>query len=1009
MKKGFLYSVIKNRTVTLFVVILLAIFGLYNYHFLPRKDAPDVSVPVARITTIYAGASPDEIERLVTKKIEDELISIQGYDYSRSVSQNGVSTVLLFLTNDADTEEAWNELRRQMNDVQSEIPEQCSNINVNTNMLETAGMIISLSGENYSYEQLADYAETFEKQLSRIEGVSKFELTGKFDEDVKVEVDIEKLNQYDMSLEGIVNILKTNNITIPLGALEDDATVINVRSNGLYTSIDEINNTIIGGSKESVGLVRLKDVADIYSGLEDSSYKIKYNGKNAVLLTGYFNQHKNIVLIGKDVEKNVEELKNNLPDDVAVNYVLYQPKDVDVATTNFIMNLLEGMLFVIIVVFIGMGFRNAAVVTIAIPISILITFSAMSIFGVEIHQISIAALIIALGMLVDNAIVVSDSIQVRIDNGEDKMDACIKGTKETAIPILTSTLTTIAVFTPLLLLNGTAGEFLSSIPQICIVALLSSYGVAIFVTPTMAYMLFRKSEKVVKESKFRIFFSWLLDITMKRKYITILVALFIFIGALNMIKGLGLEFFPTADNNTLYINVNAEKKGDLSKTEEITDQVEKILSNQEEVNNYTTAIGDGLPKFYFTVQPGIQSNDYAQMLLEVDLKKGNRFRTNDELCNYLQDIIDTSVTGGKATVKQLQTGSSTGDPVKIQVSGDDMDQIHDASQQIIDMLYNIEGTINVNDDYSDKKYEFMVNIDDDTANIMGLTKANFQKEISIALRGTTSSVFRKDGNEYNIVVNSNIETKDQLENLAIKSSVTGNKILLKQVAEIQLVSQIPKINKYDREKTIIIGSDVKSGYSSVSIQNALEKQLKEKDFGDVHISFNGEREAISKNFGDLGMISIFAMLVIYMILMIQFGSLVQPLIIMLSIPLSVIGSVLGLYIFRQPLSLTALFGIVSLIGIVVNNAIILIDYINSERAQGKMLEDACKEAASKRFRPVILTTVTTVIGLVPLAFSGSSLFGPMSIALMSGLIVSTLLTLVVIPVVFSIVMSKLKK
>lgn len=1005
MRKGIFYSVIKNRTVTLFVVILIAFLGLYNYHFLPRQETPDVSAPVARITTVYQGSSPEEIEKSVTSKIEDALISIEGYDYSKSISRNGISTVLLFLTNDVDIENAWNNLRMLMDDVQSELPEQCSDIDVNTSLFDTAGMIISLSGENYSYEQLADFGEEFEKRLSQINGMLKFELIGKSEEEIKVKVNAQKLIQYDLSMAELVGIIKSSNTTIPLGSLDDGSTLINVRSNGSYASLDEIKNTIIGGSKESGGLARLKDVADIYYGLEDSSYKIRHNGEKSVLLTGYFKQNENIVLIGKDVEIATEELKISLPKDVKVDYVLFQPKDVDVATTDFIMNLLEGMLFVIIVVFVGMGLRNAVVVSTAIPISILVAFSAMKLLEIEIHQISITALIIALGMLVDNAIVVSDSIQVRIDDGEDKMEACINGTKETAIPILTSTLTTMAVFTPLLMLSGTAGDFLSSIPRICIVALSASYGVALFVTPTMSYMLLEKSKKEIKVSKFRRFFSNMLEITMKKKYITLAVLLVLFIGAISLVKVLGLEFFPTADKNIIYININSEKKGDLSKTEEITNQVEKILSIQEEVINYTSAIGDGLPKFYFTVQPGIQASDYAQILVELDLKKGGRFKSNDELCDYLQNVIDTSVAGGKASVKQLETGSSTGDPVKIMISGDDMDKIAEASKQIKEMLYVIEGTVNINDDYSHKQYEFFVNINNDTANILGLTKVDIQKEISIALKGTNSSVFKKDDDEYNIMVNSNIKTKEQLENLEIKSSVTGSKVLLKQVADVELISQVPKVNKYNREKTIIVGSDVKAGYSSVSIQNKLEKSLVGTDFDDIRISFNGEREAISKNFGDLGIVSIFAMIVIYIILLIQFGSLLQPLIIMLSIPLSIIGSVLGLYVFRQPLSLTALFGIVSLIGIVVNNAIILIDYINLERAHGKNLEDACKEAASKRLRPVLLTTVTTVIGLIPLAFSGSSLFGPMSIALMSGLSVSTILTLVVIPMVYSLVMN----
>ncbi|RCX17189.1 multidrug efflux pump subunit AcrB [Anaerobacterium chartisolvens] len=1009
MKNDIIHAAIKNRTVTIFMIILVAIAGIYSFYISPRQENPDVSAPAAKITTIYPGASPKEVERLVTSKIEDELTGIEGYDFSKSFSRNGISVVIINLTDDADIDKAWDELRRKMNDIQRDLPEQCEKIDVNTNMIETAGMIISLSGEKYSYEQLASYAENLKKDLTKVDGITRFDVVGKQEMEIKVEVDIDKLNQYALSLDDVLNILKAQNIEIPSGKIEDGSSKINVKTSGMYESLEDIKNTIVEVSGQNGSVVRLGDIADVYTDLEDSNYKIRQDGENAVLLAGYFNNNENIVFIGKEVRAIFDKAKSGLPSDIKIDEVIFQPGDVEKAVKSFVLNLLEGVLFVVIIVFLGMGWRNAVAVSTAIPVSILVTLAAMGVMKIEIHQISITALIVALGMLVDNAIVVSDAIQVRIDEGEDKLEACLRGTKETAVPILTSTLTTIAVFVPLLLLPGAAGEFLKSIPQICIAALSASFLVALFVTPTMAYMLFKKGKSLEKKSIIRSFFSNLLSLAMKKKAMTLIAALLIFFVSLRIIPVLGLQFFPKADKSILYINFKSENASNIDKTEKSVIEMEKILSAQPEVLSYTSAIGDGLPKFFFSIEPGSQSADVAQTMLQVDLKREKRFKTNEELANYLQGLFDSEIVGGNATVKLLENGKPIGDPVQIRVVGDDMEAILENARNIKDELNTIEGTVNVNDDSSDKEYEFFIDIDDDTATSMGFTKADIQKQISIALKGMKASVFRKSGNETNIILTSDIKSKDQLENLAIKSSFTGNKVLLKQVANISLMPQTPQLKKYDRELAISVSSGVKPGYSSVTIQNQLQKRLESMELDNVRVVFNGEREEIISNFGDLGVFSAFAMLIIFMILMIQFGSLVQPLIVMLTIPLSVIGSILGLLVFGNPLSFTAVFGIVSLIGIVVNNAIILIDYINGERVKGAVLDDACKAAAAKRLRPVMLTTITTVIGLIPLAFSGSSMFAPMSITLMSGLIVATLLTLVVIPVFFSLTMRRIKK
>lgn len=707
-------------------------------------------------------------------------------------------------------------------------------------------------------------------------------------------------------------------------------------------------------------------------------------------------------MVGKKVEKTLEKLQYNLPNDVSMDKVLYQPNEVDKSTNDFIINLLQGVLFVIAVVFLGMGLRNAFIVSAAIPLSICMTFIMMSIFKIKLHQISISALIIALGMLVDNAIVTSDAIQVRIDMGEERLKACIGGVREVAIPIFTSTLTTVAAFIPLLMLDSVAGEYVMSVPAIVIISLSASYIVALFVTPALAYVAFKPNNKKNKKHKMKAFFTDLLDKGLKHKGIVIFLTLVIFGASIYTALNLGLQFFPYADKDIMYININSEQNFDIAKTEKLTEKVFKILSEQEEVEFYTGAIGDGLPKFYNAIPISTPSKDYAQVLLKVDLKKGGRFKTNSQFADYLQDLIDAQITEGSATVKLLELAEPTGAPVRVRIAGDDIDTLIQAADIIKGYLRQIPGTINIEDDHSDKIYQYNVGMDPEIAAFYGLSAYDVQNEINIALMGREASKFRQRNNEYKINVKGVINSKEALENLMIKSPISNWKTLLKSFGLINLDHEYPMITKYNREMTVTVYSDVKTNYNPVDITRQLEKKLNLDDLGNVQVVFDGEREKIIEYFGDLGISAVFAVMMVYLILLFQFGSFLQPMIILVTIPLSVIGSIFGIALFRQPLSFTALLGIVSLAGIVVNNAIILIDFINNERNKGKDIETACKDAVSKRFRPIMLTTTTTVIGLIPLALGGSSLMVPMAISLMSGLMVSTLLTLVIIPIVYII-------
>lgn len=1002
-KKGLLYHIISNWRFTIFFTILTMALGIYSYYIVPKQESPDISAPFAVITTIYPGAAPEDVEKLVTRVIEDEIREVPGYKTSQSITKNSLSVVVLELHNDVDVKEAWNELGQILDGAQGKIPAECFDIEADTKLSETAGMIISLSGAGYTYEQLADYAEQFKSRLAKIDGISRFTVTGVQNKAARIEVKTAELNKYNISLDELVSLIQAQNLQIPSGSLSDQRVKVNVSSPGLFTSLSDLENMIIDVSAETGAPIRLQDLADIRWDIEDADYQLKHNGQNAIMLSGFFKENRNILLVGEDVRAELDRLKAELPPELIVDEVVYQPTDVEKSVAEFFKNLLEGMALVLIVVFLGMGFKNALVASTAVPLSIIITFIAMHLFGIQLQEISIAALILALGILVDDAIVIIDAIQVHIDQGFAKMEACIRGMKQSVIPVFSATLTIAAAFSPMLFVPGPAGEFLRSLPQTVIIAVSASFLVAITVTPVLAYLFFDKLKKGDdKRTPLRRIYGYALQLGMQYKKSTVGVAILLIAIACYGALQLQIEFFPKADKNVFYINLHSENASDISATARLAEQVEGILGENEEIISYSTALGGGLPKFYITLPKATPAKDFGQIMLKVDLAKG-KFANNEDLALHLQEQLDQHLIGGSANVLLLEK-AMPGDPLEVRVSGADPLQVRDGVALIRRELEGIPGTMKVADDYVAGEYEFVVDVDTERATTMGITNYDIQRQINIALSGAEASLFRIAGNEYPILVQSDVSSKEDLENLAIKSSLTGHKILLKQLGNIHLQATVPTINKYDGVQAVTISGKVQPGFSAVTIENTLKQRLTQSgfDFSGLTVSYEGEAKDIKDNFGSLGTTAIFALFLIYVILMIQFRSFLQPAIIFITIPLSVIGVVAGLMLFAQPLSFTALVGVVSLMGLVIRNAILLIEFINLAREEGMSIAEACHFAVNRRYRPIILAAVTTVIGLVPLAFSGSDLFTPMSVALMSGLLISTLFTLVVVPVLYSL-------
>ncbi len=1000
-------KVIEHRKITLFFTAVIIFAGFYAYYLLPRQENPTISTPVAMVITPYPGASASDVKELVTQKMEDELAGLDGYDYCKGISKENVSIVIVYFFSDVDNDRAMQDVRNAVNDVQDDLPAGALDSTLNTDLAESAGILISVSGEHYSYEQLASFGEKFKNELRNIEGITKVELIGQLDKEVRVDLNIERLNQLGLSIADVSTILAAQNVQIPSGSIDYQSGKITVNIPGNFTSVDDIKQAIISVSPASGVVTRIKDIATVQLVTEEGTQKIKADGQNAVILAGYFVENRNVVLIGEEVRQALDRVKAGFPPDLAVNEVVYQPDSVSNSTNEFMLHLVIGIVLVLGAVFWAMGIRNALVVSTAIPISILFTFIMMYFYGVQIHQVSLVALIMALGILVDDAIVVSDNIQVHLDAAEERLLAAYNGATRCTIPNLAATMAIIVAFAPLLGTPGQVGQFLYALPWVVIVSVAASYFVAMFVIPSMMTDFARINPEPAKqqERKIRVFFQKLLLKGLKRKGPTVAGAVLALVFVLVIVlPQLHVQFFPYATNDIFYIELNSEKPGDLEATEKLADEVTALLKTVPEVVSSTVSVGDGLPKFYVTMMPPMPSDDYAQIAVKFDLQDRQRFKNSGELAEYLQTQLNQNISGGICKIKLLEYAFPTEAKVIVRVSGEDIQQLVRTAGELRTEIAQIPGTTNVRDNWDDDRLQLSVEIDEDKASSFGVSSYDVQKEINLALYGQVASVFRKNGHEYNIKVKSDINTAAMLENFAIKSSLTGQKIPLKEFAAISYSSKASTIRTYNGDLAIDILADPLPGYSGTGLENQIEAEiLPGVDLTKVKVNFFGEREDIRENFSAIGVLAVVAIFVIYAILLLVFNSFIQPLVILTTIPLSLIGSLLGLFIFGQPMSFTAFLGIIALVGLVVKNGILLIDFINEARRDGYTVEQACIDGVSRRFNAVIISALTVILALIPLAVSGNDLFSPMAISLMSGLTVSTFLTMVIVPVIYSLI------
>lgn len=999
----FLKKLLNNRAIVIFFMILIALAGMFCYYVLPKQENPEAAVAAALITTVYPGASPEEVEQFVTNPLEDKLKTLDRVKETSSMSIESASVITLMYEDDVEIDEVETKLRQTIADAATQLPDLCQQPMVNTDLIDNNGFIISLSSNVYTARDLEEYAESIRRQLEDVEGVTSVEVAGRQCRQVVVEADIERLRTYGVSVETLLGILQAQNVNIPSGSVQYDSGSVTVSAPALFENLDDIRQLVIGGAQDSLAFVKLKDVAEVFVETADDHY-YQQDGRDAVLLVGKLRTDENAVNIGRDLRKTIDRIRTEMPDELIFHEVMYAPQDIANNINGFVRNLFESILLIMLVVLVGVHLRNALVISVALPMSILITFIVMWALDIEFQFISIAALIVSLGILVDNAIVISEAIQQNLNLGMERTPAILDAVRSTAVPVFTSTLTTIVTFAVIYFVPGVVGQVAGTIPTVVIAALTASYFVAMLGIPVLASLFFKpeSQSRPRRPSPMRNLFLKLADIGMNAPRRTLALCFSTLGVAVLLATGLGMQFFPSSAKPVMYINVLGETLS-LEQTGRIVDQIEDVLKAHPLVEHTTACVGQGLPSFFITVPALRPAANSAQVMLQLDQEELDKYDSIDDAMRVLQAQLDQNVPGAAIEVKCLEYSLPSDAKIALTLTGSDTERLNAAAQELRSALEEIPGTDYVRDTAVIPQYQYQVQLDAEELSGYGLIKYDVTKQLNTSLMGAVASTYTAGGSDMDIVVRAKISSLEDLQRLPIVASQSGTKVLLGQVADIELRPAVPQINHYNGRRSVNVLSDVLPGYASAKIEARLNREyLPKMDLEDIQITSRGETSNMVALIGDLGVAAVLAILVIYVILLLQFRDFAKPFNVLTSIPLSLIGCCLGLWLFRMDIQVMALLGLVSLFGIVVNNGILLIEVIDAERAVGRDIRTACRQAVIQRFRPILLSSVTTCIGLVPLILNGDPMTAPMASVLLFGLLLSTVLTLVVVPTLYSL-------
>ncbi|PWS32316.1 efflux RND transporter permease subunit [Pedobacter paludis] len=1001
---------VKNYQFTLIMVLMVLALGITTIFNMPRSEDPDMNAPNYPVVVVYPGASPKDMEELVVKPLEKKIYGLDDIKTIKTTIRDGLAVLFVEYKYSVNVDDKFQELVREVNSERANLPQEIYSMEVQQVQPSDVNVLqVALISENASRDKLKSSAEDLQTALEKIPYLKNVEIMGLPDQQVRVDLNLEKLAQLHIPITFIANAIQSEVANIPGGSVNAGTKSFNIKTSGNYQNIDEIKNTIVfsGNGKNTA----LKDVANVYFDYSQEKDITRLNGHRCVFVVAAQKAGGNITVAQKAYLPIIESFKKTLPGNIDQQLMFDQADNVNNRLGGLGTDFLIAILLVLVTL-LPLGTRASIVVMVSIPLSLAIGVILLSVLGFGLNQLSIVGLVVSLGLLVDDSIVVVENIERWMRDGHSRLEATLKATKQIGMAVMGCTATLVIAFMPLMFLPEASGEFIRSLPVAVICSVIASMLVALTVVPFLSSKLLkphadvngniflRTLQKIIHGS-----YSKLLDKALAKPILTIVIAVAIFIGSIMLIPVIGFSLFPASEKPQFLINISTPLQSNLNYTDSITKQIEKELKKIPEVRYFASNVGKGNPRIYYNVIPQNERTDFSEMfvLLQPDIRSDRKI----EIIEMLRKKW-TPYPGAKVEVKDFEQGQPIISPVEVRLLGDNLDTLRNLAGRVENMLLKTQGTIYVNNPLKNLKSDIKVDINKDKAQTLGIPTVNIDRTVRMAVAGLEVGKFinpKSTGDDYSILLTTNHPSYPDLSvfnNLYINNN-QGTSIPLLQVASLRLETSPLSINHYNKTRTISVNAFVQKGFLNDKVIQDVNAQMdKIKLPAGYHFEMGGELESRNQSFGGFGSILLVTLFLFIAVLVLEFKTFKSTLIVLSVIPLGVVGAVLALMVTGNSLSFVATIGIVALAGIEVKNTILLVDFTNQLRSEGKPLNDAIEEAGEIRFLPIILTTLTAIGGLLPIALSSNPLISPLAIVMIGGLISSTLLSRIVTPVVYKL-------
>jgi multidrug efflux pump subunit AcrB len=996
---------VRNYQFTVVVFLMAAALGASSWLSIPRSEDPTFPVPISTVVAVYPGANPTDIERLVVKKIEDRVAELDELKRMTSRIEDGLATIRVEFQANSDADKKYDEVLREVNSLRGSLPPELTLLEVRkSSPLDVNIVQLALVSELASYRTLDSLAEQLEDRIETVPGVRRGERWAAPAREVRVSLDLGRLSQLGLTPGQVLQAIGSESADIPGGSVDAGLRRFNVKTSGSYATIDEVKRTVVGAARG--GLVRVSDVAQVEWGYADPTYIGRYNGHRAVFVTATQQEGQNIERVRDGIWKELDTFERTLPPTVKLARAFDQASNVSHRLSRLGTDFAIAI-GLVLVTLLPLGLRASLIVMISIPLSLAIGVTLLDLTGFSINQLSIVGFVIALGLLVDDSIVVAENITRFLREGHSRRDAAILATQQISVAILGCTATLILAFVPLLVLPGLPGKYIRSLPITVVYTVAASLLVSLTIIPWLGSLILKDhagENRVLRAFTGGIHRTYapLLRLALAYPRRTLIVAGTVVVASLALVPAVGFSLFPKAETPRFEVDIRTPNGSSLDATDRAARFAERVLSARPEVKAVFTSVGRDNPQVYYNVTPREENASVGQLFVLLDRYDP---RSTPALLDRFREAL-AAYPDARLELREFENGPPIDAPIALRVAGPDLDTLRGLAVQIENVLRRTAGTQYVYNPVRVRRTDLRLAIDEQKAGLLGVPTAEIDRTVRLGVAGLTAGKLREgDGKERDVVVrlaNAGRPTTEVLDRVYVPAA-GGALTPLRQVADFGFEASTPEIQRYDEERAVTVTANVATGYNTDRVTKRVLAALDSLKLpAGYRITPAGEIESRQESFGGIGGAVIVAVFMTIAILVLEFRTFRSTLIVASVIPLGLVGGILALLLTGNTLSFTALIGFVALIGIEIKTSILLVDLTNQLRAQGLPLDEAIQKAGEVRFLPILLTALTAIGGLLPIAHQGAALYAPLAWVIIGGLLSSTLLARLVTPVLYKV-------